>query len=77
MKTKIKLWSLLSAFILTVLCTISFKGFANTEETEYRYTTEYCEYSLPDGSWILGSKCYLPDPEGPCSRFISCIPQSY
>ncbi|MEJ5995949.1 hypothetical protein WG904_16085 [Pedobacter sp. Du54] len=72
MKTKIKLGSLLSAFVLIALCTISIKGFANTEETGQTYTTETCEYFLEDGNATTGSRCYPPDPLGPCTVRSNC-----
>ncbi|MEJ5995951.1 hypothetical protein WG904_16095 [Pedobacter sp. Du54] len=72
MKTKIKLWSPLSAFVLIVLCTISVNAFAKTEETGQTYTTEKCEYFLGDGSAIDGTRCYPPDPNGPCDRRSNC-----
>ena len=72
MKTKIKLWSLLSAFVLIVLCTISINAFANAQETGQTYNTENCEYFLPDGSDLLGTRCYPPDPNGPCDRRSNC-----
>ncbi len=72
MKTKIKLWSLLSAFVLIVLCTISIKGFANAIDGGQTYNTENCEYFLGDGSTIPGTRCYPPDPSGPCDRRSNC-----
>ncbi len=72
MKINIKLWSLLSAFVLIVLCTISMKGFANAIDGAQTYNTENCEYFLPDGSGTIGSRCYPPDPTGPCAVRSNC-----
>ena len=59
-------------FCINCIMSISLKSFANTQETGQTYTTENCEYFSPEGDESIGSRCYPPDPTGPCSVRSNC-----